>query len=152
SLPGRCWSAMWCLSEARPEASAAPRPCDAPVITMTRCIRECSSGGRFIASELDLIARSTHARPVASLSNVPVTAPVAAKWPEVWVGPVRVHDIRRGEIIDELAADAPEPRLIANLNAHALNLAYKDTEFRHILNSAHVCFCDGFGVKLLAKI
>ncbi len=77
---------------------------------------------------------------------------MAAKWPEVWVGPVRVHDIRRGEIIEALAEDAAEPRLIANVNAHALNLAFKDAEFRRILNSAHVCFCDGFGVKLLASI
>ncbi len=77
---------------------------------------------------------------------------VTSKWPEVWVGPVRVHDIRRIEIIDVLAEDAPEPRLIANLNAHALNLAYKDMEFRGILNGAYVCFCDGFGIKLLAAI
>jgi len=63
---------------------------------------------------------------------------------------VRVHDIRRGQIIDALAADAPEPRLIANVNAHGLNLAFKDAEFLRILNTAHACFCDGFGVKLLA--
>jgi N-acetylglucosaminyldiphosphoundecaprenol N-acetyl-beta-D-mannosaminyltransferase len=75
-----------------------------------------------------------------------------AKWPEVWVGPVRVHDIRRGEIIDELAEDGPEPRLVANVNAHALNLAFKDAEFLGILNAAHVCFCDGYGVKLLAAM
>lgn len=85
---------------------------------------------------------------MSSLSNEPMVAP----WPEVWVGPVRVHDILRGEIIDELAAAAPEPRLISNVNAHALNLALKDPEFLRILNSAHVCFCDGFGVKVLAKI
>lgn len=65
---------------------------------------------------------------------------------------MRVHDVRRGEIIDVLAEEAPEPRLIANVNAHALNLAYKDADFLRILNTAHVCFCDGFGVKVLAKI
>ena len=70
----------------------------------------------------------------------------------MWVGPVRVHDIRRGEIIDALAEDAPEPRLVANLNAHALNIAYKDLEFLRILNNAYVCFCDGFGIKLLAAM
>ncbi len=82
------------------------------------------------------------------LSNQSLVAP----WPEVWIGPVRVHDILRGEIIDELAADAPEPRLISNVNAHAINLALKDEEFLRILNAAHVCFCDGFGVKVLAKL
>lgn len=65
---------------------------------------------------------------------------------------MRVHDIRRGEIVDELAASSPEPRLISNVNAHAVNLALKDPAFLDILNSAHVCFCDGFGVMVLAKI
>jgi N-acetylglucosaminyldiphosphoundecaprenol N-acetyl-beta-D-mannosaminyltransferase len=90
---------------------------------------------------------------VPSLPNPSATvARSPARWPEVWVGPVRVHDIRRGEIIDELAEDGPEPRLVANVNAHALNLAYKDPEFLGILNAAHVCFCDGYGVKLLAAM
>ena len=83
--------------------------------------------------------------PNESLVRVP-------KWPEVWIGPVRVHDILRGQIIDELAADSAEPRLISNVNAHAINLALKDPEFLHILNTAHVCFCDGFGVKVLANL
>jgi N-acetylglucosaminyldiphosphoundecaprenol N-acetyl-beta-D-mannosaminyltransferase len=65
---------------------------------------------------------------------------------------VRVHDILRGEIIDQLAADSTEPRMISNVNAHAINLALKDPEFLTILNTAHVCFCDGFGVKVLAKL
>ncbi len=97
--------------------------------------------------------RSSHASLVPSLPNASAIATrPPAKWPEVWVGPVRVHDIRRGEIIDELAEDTLEPRLISNVNAHALNLAFKDPEFLRILNSAHVCFCDGFGVKLLAAL
>ena len=77
---------------------------------------------------------------------------MASAWPEVWVGPVRVHDILRGQIIDELAADSDQPKLISNVNAHAINLALKDPEFLRILNGAQVCFCDGFGVKLLAKL
>lgn len=42
--------------------------------------------------------------------------------------------------------------MISNVNAHAINLALKDPEFLHILNAAHVCFCDGFGVKVLAEL
>ncbi len=38
------------------------------------------------------------------------------------------------------------------MNAHAINLALKDPDFLHILNEAHVCFCDGFGVKVLATL
>lgn len=75
-----------------------------------------------------------------------------ASWPEVWIGPIRVHDIRRGEIIDELVTSAPQPKLIANVNAHAINLALKDPEFLRILNTAAACFCDGFGIKVLAKL
>jgi N-acetylglucosaminyldiphosphoundecaprenol N-acetyl-beta-D-mannosaminyltransferase len=90
-------------------------------------------------------------------NNVPVPAVSPAprcdsRYPQVTIGPVCVHDILRGQIIDELAFDAPEPRLIANVNAHAMNLALKDPEFLRILNSAHVCFCDGFGVKVLAQM
>src|ERR1700677_1172373 len=89
-----------------------------------------------------------------SLPNDPLVAPsaVSAGWPEVWIGPVRVHDILRGEIIDELAADSPEPKLISNVNAHAINLALKDPEFLHILNTARARFCDGFADMVLAKI
>lgn len=87
---------------------------------------------------------------MSSLLNEPLAR--LSKWPEVWIGPVRVHDILRGQIIDELATDSPEPRLISNVNAHAINLALKDLEFLHILNTAHVCFCDGFGVKVLANL
>jgi len=68
------------------------------------------------------------------------------------IGPVRVHDILRGEIIDELASDSSEPKLISNVNAHAINLALKDPAFLRILNNARVCFCDGFGVMVLAKL
>ncbi len=86
------------------------------------------------------------------MSNVSGTAPVTSPWPEIWVGPVRVHDIRRGEIIDVLTEDVAEPRLIANINAHGLNLAFQDVEYRRILNTAYACFCDGFGIKLLATL
>lgn len=91
---------------------------------------------------------------MSALPNEPPPASRAdsSPWAEVWIGPVRVHDILRGEIIDELAASSPVPRLISNVNAHAINLALKDPEFLRILNTAHICFCDGFGVMVLAKI
>jgi N-acetylglucosaminyldiphosphoundecaprenol N-acetyl-beta-D-mannosaminyltransferase len=63
-----------------------------------------------------------------------------------------MHDILRGEIIDLLATSSPEPALVANTNAHAINLALKDPEFLAILNNARACFCDGFGVKVLARL
>jgi N-acetylglucosaminyldiphosphoundecaprenol N-acetyl-beta-D-mannosaminyltransferase len=87
-----------------------------------------------------------------AVSGAAPETPGAAPWPEVWIGPVRVHDIRRGQIIDELAAPSDEPRLIANVNAHAINLAMKDPDFLAILNTARTCFCDGFGVMVLARL
>lgn len=42
--------------------------------------------------------------------------------------------------------------LILNVNIHAVNIAQRDEDFRHILNSASIVFCDGYGVKLGAWI
>jgi N-acetylglucosaminyldiphosphoundecaprenol N-acetyl-beta-D-mannosaminyltransferase len=53
--------------------------------------------------------------------------------------------------IDRLAA-AQRPALINNVNVNACNIAYADPEFREILNASNVVFCDGFGVKLGARL
>jgi len=42
--------------------------------------------------------------------------------------------------------------LIANVNVHALNLAYEQEWFRRFLNSADLVFCDGMGVRLGARL
>jgi N-acetylglucosaminyldiphosphoundecaprenol N-acetyl-beta-D-mannosaminyltransferase len=42
--------------------------------------------------------------------------------------------------------------LLTYVNVYALNLAYETPWFRNFLNLADVVFCDGFGVKLGAKI
>lgn len=41
---------------------------------------------------------------------------------------------------------------IAYANIHAMNLAYEMNEFREFLNSCDIVYCDGFGVKLGARI
>ena len=38
-----------------------------------------------------------------------------------------------------------------NINAHAVNLCFEDSEFYKILGSAHCVFCDGEGVRLAAN-
>jgi len=53
--------------------------------------------------------------------------------------------------IDRLVA-AQRPALVNNVNVHACNIAYADLEFRNILNESDVVFCDGFGVKLGARL
>lgn len=41
---------------------------------------------------------------------------------------------------------------ILNVNAHCLNLAYRDPSLRRFLNAADVVFCDGAGVMLAARL
>ncbi len=53
--------------------------------------------------------------------------------------------------IDELAT-TQGVSLVNNVNAHACNLACSDPEFLEILNASDVVFCDGFGVKLGARL
>jgi N-acetylglucosaminyldiphosphoundecaprenol N-acetyl-beta-D-mannosaminyltransferase len=53
--------------------------------------------------------------------------------------------------IDRLAA-AQRPALVNNVNVYACNIACADPEFREILNASEVVFCDGFGVKLGARL
>lgn len=55
------------------------------------------------------------------------------------------------ETIDALAA-SPGVSLVNNVNVHACNLASADPEFHEILRKSDVVFCDGFGVKLAAKL
>ena len=42
--------------------------------------------------------------------------------------------------------------LVLNVNAYCLNLCYKDSALRDVLNGADVVFCDGAGVMLAARI
>ena len=44
--------------------------------------------------------------------------------------------------------DSQKKALVLNVNIHAINIARIDTEFRKILNSSSIVFCDGYGVKL----
>lgn len=73
---------------------------------------------------------------------------------EVDVLGIQVDVINQPELlaeIDRLAA-ARKPALVNNVNVHACNIAFKDEEFRSILNSSEIVFCDGFGVKLGARL
>lgn len=52
----------------------------------------------------------------------------------------------------ERAADAPEPALIAYVNAHSLNLAWSDPSYRDILRRAAVVLNDGAGLAIAGRI
>jgi N-acetylglucosaminyldiphosphoundecaprenol N-acetyl-beta-D-mannosaminyltransferase len=42
--------------------------------------------------------------------------------------------------------------IVSNVNVQALNIAFKNNWFRDFLNQSDIVFCDGFGVKVAAKI
>jgi N-acetylglucosaminyldiphosphoundecaprenol N-acetyl-beta-D-mannosaminyltransferase len=42
--------------------------------------------------------------------------------------------------------------IVANVNIHAMNLAYEQSDFHDFLNGCELVFCDGVGVKLGARL
>jgi N-acetylglucosaminyldiphosphoundecaprenol N-acetyl-beta-D-mannosaminyltransferase len=67
---------------------------------------------------------------------------------------VNVNVIDQPELLEEIdrLAAAQRPALVNNVNINACNIACEDPEFREILNASEVVFCDGFGVKLGARL
>jgi N-acetylglucosaminyldiphosphoundecaprenol N-acetyl-beta-D-mannosaminyltransferase len=63
---------------------------------------------------------------------------------------VRIHDASLDEIFDILdeAMTRHDKTIVANVNAHAMNLAYEIAWLRDFLNGAGLVFCDGYGVLL----
>lgn len=51
----------------------------------------------------------------------------------------------------ERLIEAPEPRALYFVNAHTLNLACRDPEYRRLLNGADAVFGDGTGVRWAAR-
>lgn len=68
---------------------------------------------------------------------------------------VLIANFSRIEAIDVLepmiAAREEPPRSLFIVNAHTLNLAYEDAEYRNILNGADEVFGDGTGVRWAAR-
>jgi N-acetylglucosaminyldiphosphoundecaprenol N-acetyl-beta-D-mannosaminyltransferase len=57
------------------------------------------------------------------------------------------------ELIERLMSDEPAcARAIFIANAHTLNLAWENAEYRHILNNAHRVFADGTGTRWAARL
>lgn len=67
---------------------------------------------------------------------------------------VGVDPITVAELHAEIArlARGGKLGLVLNVNAHCLNLCYRDSALRDSLNSADVVFCDGAGVMLAARM
>jgi N-acetylglucosaminyldiphosphoundecaprenol N-acetyl-beta-D-mannosaminyltransferase len=67
---------------------------------------------------------------------------------------VRIHALTLDQLlaIIETTVKAERRAIVANVNVHALNLAYERPWFRDFLNQSQVVFCDGFGVKWAARL
>jgi N-acetylglucosaminyldiphosphoundecaprenol N-acetyl-beta-D-mannosaminyltransferase len=67
---------------------------------------------------------------------------------------VRIDDISVFEILHatNLAVDSGSKVVFANVNIHAMNIAFREVWFRDFLNQSEIVFCDGFGIKLAARI
>lgn len=67
---------------------------------------------------------------------------------------VRVDAVYRADLMDRIthAAETGNGGLITNVNVHAMNIAWKDREFRSILNGSDLVFVDGAGVRLAAQL
>ena len=67
---------------------------------------------------------------------------------------VRIHVVNRVGLLSAIvrAVETGQGGTINNVNAHAMNVAYRDPEFRAILNASDLVFVDGFGVQLAARI
>jgi len=64
---------------------------------------------------------------------------------------VRVDNLSVAEIEEKLIKilkNQPEQKFIATLNPEIVLKAHRDEKYRHILNSADLNICDGFGLRL----
>lgn len=67
---------------------------------------------------------------------------------------VRVDNLLLQDLCEAIQDAIQQQRkvLIANVNIHALNLAYQLVWFRNFLNGSQIDFCDGYGVLLAARL
>ena len=67
---------------------------------------------------------------------------------------IEIDNLNEQELLDSICSiyKSNEKSLISNVNVHALNLAYKDIEFKEILNDSKIVFNDGYGVKYLSNL
>lgn len=69
---------------------------------------------------------------------------------------IRFHALTVDQLLQTILESAQAPSghktIIANVNTHAMNLAYELAWYRDFLNQADLVFCDGFGVALGARL
>jgi N-acetylglucosaminyldiphosphoundecaprenol N-acetyl-beta-D-mannosaminyltransferase len=67
---------------------------------------------------------------------------------------LKIHKTTIDQLIGNIVAGIRESKKlkIFHLNVHAFNVAFKDPDFKNIINNGDLVFCDGFGVKIGAGI
>lgn len=67
---------------------------------------------------------------------------------------IGVSKVDRADVIRFVTESAAARRkaLVNNVNTHAMNIARRHARFAAILNDSDVVFCDGFGVKIVARL
>jgi N-acetylglucosaminyldiphosphoundecaprenol N-acetyl-beta-D-mannosaminyltransferase len=67
---------------------------------------------------------------------------------------VRIHAIDVDGLLAEIVSRirSRQKARIFHLNVHAFNITFNDPEFKKVINEADLVFCDGFGVKIGAKM
>lgn len=67
---------------------------------------------------------------------------------------IRFHRLTQWQLLQCIinAGQQDKKSIIANVNVHAMNLAYELDGYRDFLNQADVVFCDGFGVALATRL
>ena len=77
-----------------------------------------------------------------------------ATCPAVEMLGVKIHVVNRAGLFDAIsrAVETGRGGIINNVNIHAMNLAYRDADFRAILNASDLVFRDGAGILVGAAI
>ncbi len=68
---------------------------------------------------------------------------------------IKLTDIGVSNLIEQIVvwiSEGHRGRIISYLNVHGILIANKNHDFRDVLNQADIVFCDGYGVKIAAKI
>ena len=64
-----------------------------------------------------------------------------------------VHLFGSGEeVLNQLSVNTYRPKHLCYVNAHSLNLAYKDAAYRRVLRSADLVLNDGVGLQIAARM
>ena len=67
---------------------------------------------------------------------------------------IPIHPVSASQLVNIIVQWGREEKFhrVYNVNAHAMNLAHDQPDFRRCLQQADLVFCDGFGVKWAARI